>query len=68
MTIDAQQEKEFYDHAYATHLAAEEGALACNREILERQFDTPTDPMYERRKLYKGVLDALLKNLQVFLT
>ncbi|MBH00050.1 MAG: hypothetical protein CMN58_06870 [Solibacterales bacterium] len=63
MTIDAQQEKEFYDHAYATHLAAEEGALACNREILERQFDTPTDPMYERRKLYKGVLDALLKNL-----
>ena len=63
VSIEVHQEREFYDQAYAEHLAVEGDALACNREILERQFNDPRSPMYERRRLYQGALDALLTAL-----
>ena len=63
MSIEVHQEREFYDRAYARHLRAEAGALACNREILQRQFNDPASPLYERRRLYQGALDALLAAL-----
>ena len=63
MSIEVHQEQEFYDDAYAEHLAVEGDALACNREILERQFNDPASPMYERRRLYQGTLDRILDAL-----
>ena len=60
VSIGVHQEREFYDDAYAEHLAVEGDALACNREILERQFNDPASPMYERRRLYQGALDRIL--------
>ncbi len=60
MIVDVKQEREFYDHAYARHFGAADHALACSREILVNQIDDPASPMYERRRLYRGVLEALL--------
>ncbi len=63
VSIEVHQEREFYDDAYAEHLAVEGDALACDREILERQFNDPASPMYERRRLYQGALDRILEAL-----
>ena len=63
MGIEVHQEREFYDGAYAEHLAVEGDALACNREILERQFNDPASPMYERRRLSQGALDRIVEAL-----
>ena len=60
MIVDVEQERQFYDHAYAQHFRAADHALACSHEILVSQIDDPASPMYERRRLYRGVLDALL--------
>ncbi len=63
VSIEVHQEREFYDDAYAEHLAVEGDALACNREILEHQFNDPASPMYERRRLYQSALDRILEAL-----
>ena len=60
MIVDVEQEREFYDHAYGRHFGAADHALACSREILVKQLNDPSNPLYERQKLYQGVLEALL--------
>ena len=60
MIVDVEQEREFYDHAYGRHFGAADHALACSREILVKQLNDPSSPLYERQKLYQGVLEALL--------
>ena len=60
MIADVEQEREFYDDAYARHVGAADHALACSREILVNQLNDPVSPLYERRRLYLGVLAALL--------
>lgn len=61
--IEVHQEREFYDGAYAEHLAVQGDALACNRAILEAQFNNPASPMYERRRLYQGAMDRIIEAL-----
>jgi SAM-dependent methyltransferase len=58
--ITAQQERQFYDAAYAVHLGAPDHALITNRDSWRRQLTDPASPFFERRMLYCAVLDLLL--------
>ena len=59
MTVTADQERGYYDQAYALHLAADDGALRIDRQILAAQFDDPASPCFERRLLYNTALKEL---------
>ncbi|MDX2150687.1 MAG: class I SAM-dependent methyltransferase [Bryobacteraceae bacterium] len=61
MSITADQERAFYDDQYARHLALPEHALRLTRATLERTIDDPAQPMYERRRLYRATIAALLE-------
>ncbi len=60
MSVTADQERRFYNQAYAPHLEADDGALRIDRHILEAQFDDPASPWFERRLLYRTALEKLL--------
>ena len=60
MSVTADQERGYYDQAYALHLEADDGALRVNRHILAAQFDDPASPRFERRLLYHTALEKLL--------
>ena len=60
MTVTADQERGYYDLAYAPYLEADDGALRVDRQILAAQFDDPASPCFERRLLYHTALKELL--------
>ena len=59
MSVTADQERGYYDQAYALHLEADDGALRVDRHILAAQFDDPASPRFERRLLYHTALKKL---------
>jgi hypothetical protein len=60
LKITAQEERQFYDAAYAAHLQVPDDALLTNRESMIRDLSEPAGAFYERRKLYGAVLQRLL--------
>jgi SAM-dependent methyltransferase len=60
LRITAQQERAFYDAAYAAHRQAPDDALRTNRDSIRRDLEQPTGAFYERRRLYTAVLRQLL--------
>ena len=60
MSVTADQERRYYDQAYAPHLEADDGELRIDRHILAAQFDDPASPWFERRLLYRTALEKLL--------
>ncbi len=60
MKITVQQEREFYDSVYATHLQTPDHALRTNRESILRDLEQHSGSFYERRRLYTAVLQLLL--------
>ncbi len=60
--ITPNQEREFYDQQYAQFLKLPDHALRIDRKVLEGNLDNPSQPFYERRRLYRAAmrrLDAL---------
>jgi len=57
--ISADQEREFYDAAYARFLDLPEADLVCNRRTLTSDLNNPAKSIYERRLLFQHVLAAL---------
>jgi SAM-dependent methyltransferase len=57
--IKASDEQRFYDETYARFLQVPERDLLWNRERLCADLDDPAQPLYERRRLYRGILDLL---------
>jgi SAM-dependent methyltransferase len=60
LRITAEQERAFYDAAYAAHSQAPDDALRTNRESMRRDLEQPNGAFYERRRLYTAVLHQLL--------
>jgi ubiquinone/menaquinone biosynthesis C-methylase UbiE len=60
VTISADHEQEFYDAAYSRFLNLPESDLICNRRTLEADLANPSQPIYERRRLYSAIMQALL--------
>ncbi len=58
--ITAGQEREFYDRQYAPFLALPDHALRCTRATLLADLDNPARAIYERRRLYRAVIEVLL--------
>jgi SAM-dependent methyltransferase len=59
MSIDAGQERAYYDEVYARHRAAPDHALLVRRQDLRRFLDDPRHNLFERRRLYGRVLELL---------
>jgi SAM-dependent methyltransferase len=57
--ISADQERRFYDTLYQRFLSLPDEQLAVNREVMLRTLSDPSQPVYERRRLYSAVLEAL---------
>jgi SAM-dependent methyltransferase len=57
--ITADEEQRFYDQTYARFLDVPERDLLWNRQRLCADLDDPAQGMYERRRLYRGILDLL---------
>jgi len=62
LRITAQQERAFYDAAYAAHRQAPDDALRTNRDSILRDLQQPNGAFYERRKLYTAVFNQLLSH------
>jgi SAM-dependent methyltransferase len=60
LRITAQQERAFYDAAYAVHRQATDDDLRTNRQSMRRDLEQPAGAFYERRRLYTAVLQQLL--------
>ncbi|HEV8039176.1 MAG TPA: class I SAM-dependent methyltransferase [Bryobacteraceae bacterium] len=60
MTISADLERDFYDASYAQFLNLPESDLVCTRQTLEADLANPAKPIYERRRLYSAIMQALL--------
>lgn len=60
--ITPDQEREFYDRQYDAFLALPDHALRLDRAVLEKNLNNPAHPFYERRRLYRGTLEALLED------
>jgi SAM-dependent methyltransferase len=60
LSISADQERNFYDSAYAVHLNTPDHALRTNRDSIRRDLTDPRGAFYERRQLYGAVLQQLL--------
>lgn len=56
----AEQERRFYDEHYAAYLRLPDHALIVNRQVMLAQLSDPRATIYERRRLYQGVLERLL--------
>ncbi len=52
--ITPNQEREFYDQQYAQFLKLPDHALRIDRKVLEGNLDNPSQPFYERRRLYRA--------------
>ncbi len=60
MRISADLEQHFYDASYAQFLNLPESDLACTRQTLEADLANPAQSIYERRRLYLAIMQALL--------
>jgi ubiquinone/menaquinone biosynthesis C-methylase UbiE len=60
VTISADHEQKFYDEAYSQFLNLPESDLVCRRQTLEADLASPVQPIYERRRLYLAIMQALL--------
>ncbi len=60
MSITPDQERGFYDAIYSPFLDRPPQELAVNREVMIRTLNDPSQPVYERRRLYLRILDRLL--------
>ena len=60
MRVTADQERKFYDSRYAEYLNLPDHALVVNRLVIGRILNDPSHPIYERRRLYMGVLEVLM--------
>jgi ubiquinone/menaquinone biosynthesis C-methylase UbiE len=58
--ISADHERDFYDASYAQFLNLPESDLVCTRQTLEADLANPAQPIYERRRLYVAIMQALL--------
>jgi ubiquinone/menaquinone biosynthesis C-methylase UbiE len=58
--ITANLEQDFYDAAYAQFLDLPESDLVCTRQTLEADLANPAKSIYERRRLYRAILETLL--------
>jgi ubiquinone/menaquinone biosynthesis C-methylase UbiE len=58
--ITANLEQDFYDEAYAQFLGLPESDLVCTRQTLEADLANPAKSIYERRRLYRAILETLL--------
>ncbi len=59
--ITSDQEREFYDRQYLPFLAYSDDALRVDPNLLERDFENPVKPSYERRRLYRATLRDLAR-------
>lgn len=60
MSVTADQERSFYDGIYGRFLTLPPEDLRFDRAILTRILTDPTQPYYERRKLYQRTLAVLM--------
>lgn len=60
MAISEAEERRFYDDHYSRFLQLPDADLVFNRAILLRDIENPSHPAYERRKLYRMLLEAIL--------
>jgi ubiquinone/menaquinone biosynthesis C-methylase UbiE len=60
VSITADREREFYDANYTQFLNLPAADLVCNRRTLEADLSNPAKTIYERRRLYQAILEALL--------
>jgi len=58
--ISVDQERQFYDAAYAVHRDAPDHALRIDRRTMLRELTEPDGSFYERRRLYRAVFDELM--------
>lgn len=59
MGVTAEQERAFYDDIYAQFLSMPVDSLVFSRATLEADLANPAHPVWERRALYKSVLQTL---------
>lgn len=57
--ITSEQERAYFDRQYARFLELPDHALRVDRTLLERSIDDPSQPFYERRRLYQATLRTL---------
>jgi SAM-dependent methyltransferase len=60
MSITADQERSFYDAVYGRFLGLPDAELRVDREVMRRTLNDPSQPVFERRRLYGRVLEVLL--------
>jgi ubiquinone/menaquinone biosynthesis C-methylase UbiE len=60
VSITADRERDFYDANYAQFLNLLAADLVCNRRTIEVDLANPSKTIYERRRLYHAILEALL--------
>jgi SAM-dependent methyltransferase len=60
--ITSEQERAFYDRQYEAFLALPDHALRLDRAVLEGNLDNPGHPFYERRRLYRAAMAAVLED------
>ena len=57
--ITSSSERGFYDGHYAQFLSLPDHALRVDRKVLEACLESPAQPFYERRLLYRAAMRAL---------
>ena len=60
--ITPEQERAFYDRQYDAFLSLPDHALRIDRAVLEKNLDDPAHPFFERRRLYRAAIAALLED------
>lgn len=60
MSINVEQERQFYEEAYRRLLRYPDHALVCSRKAFEKFLEDPAHPFYERRRLYAMAIQQLL--------
>lgn len=60
--ITPDQERDFYDRQYDAYLALPPHALRLDRAVLDKNLADPAHPFFERRRLYRAAIDALLED------
>ncbi len=61
--LTADQEREFYDNVYAKFLNLNDDNLVCTRAVLLSSLADPSQPIYERRRLYGRIEEVLSSEL-----
>ena len=61
MGVTTEQERAFFDRVYAQHLSRPDHELVVNRRIMLAALDDPSQPVWERRRLYRRVWEELAR-------